>query len=253
MAERSALVLYVTYRKTQGKPLLKRVVVPERALRGERRDAEYGSILVPILGALARRRHRPDGGAPGGRGGRRVLRGRPRRDDRGALGLRGADVAADRRARCPTSSSSAPGRRWRGRRRWGRSTRASRSRPRPCAPAAPAQAIVDEARRRGVQAIVMARRGALEDPRRRAARRPRRPARQLRGGGHEVRHRQGALPGHPHRAAGGDRERRRAAAPTPPATADARARRSSGAARRRTARDPSLTPLTRVRPRCRSS
>jgi basic amino acid/polyamine antiporter, APA family len=46
----AGLVLYVTYRVTQGKPLLKRVVVPERALRGERRDAEYGSILVPILG-----------------------------------------------------------------------------------------------------------------------------------------------------------------------------------------------------------
>jgi len=45
------LVFYVTYRMTQGKPLLKRVVVPERALRGERRDAEYGSILVPILGS----------------------------------------------------------------------------------------------------------------------------------------------------------------------------------------------------------
>ena len=47
---RPAWSLYVTYRVTQGKPLLKRVVVPERALRGERRDAEYGSILVPILG-----------------------------------------------------------------------------------------------------------------------------------------------------------------------------------------------------------
>jgi APA family basic amino acid/polyamine antiporter len=45
------LVFYVLYRKTQGKPLLKRVVVPERALRGERHDAEYGSILVPILGS----------------------------------------------------------------------------------------------------------------------------------------------------------------------------------------------------------
>jgi len=45
------LVFYVAYRKTQGKPLLKRVVVPERALRGERHDAEYGSILVPILGS----------------------------------------------------------------------------------------------------------------------------------------------------------------------------------------------------------
>src|SRR5919199_161139 len=44
------LLFYVAYRTTQGKPLLKRVVVPEKALRGERHDAEYGSILVPIFG-----------------------------------------------------------------------------------------------------------------------------------------------------------------------------------------------------------
>jgi APA family basic amino acid/polyamine antiporter len=45
------LVFYVAYRTTQGKPLLKRVVVPEAALRGERHDTEYGSILVPIFGS----------------------------------------------------------------------------------------------------------------------------------------------------------------------------------------------------------
>jgi len=44
------LVLYVVYRATQGKPLLRRVLVPEKALRGERHEAEYGSILVPIFG-----------------------------------------------------------------------------------------------------------------------------------------------------------------------------------------------------------
>ena len=63
------------------------------------------------------------------------------------------------------------------------------------------QAIVDEARRRGVQAIVLARRGAVEDPRRRAAGRARRPAGRLRRGGDQVRAGQGAVPGHPHRAA----------------------------------------------------
>jgi APA family basic amino acid/polyamine antiporter len=47
----SGIALYVAYRGTQGKPLLKRVVVPERALRGERHDTEYGSILVPIFGS----------------------------------------------------------------------------------------------------------------------------------------------------------------------------------------------------------
>jgi APA family basic amino acid/polyamine antiporter len=44
------LGLYVVYRTTQGKPLLKRVVIPEAALREEPTDTEYGSILVPLLG-----------------------------------------------------------------------------------------------------------------------------------------------------------------------------------------------------------
>jgi basic amino acid/polyamine antiporter, APA family len=44
------VALYVLYRGTQGKPILKRVLVPEKALRGERHEAEYGSILVPIFG-----------------------------------------------------------------------------------------------------------------------------------------------------------------------------------------------------------
>lgn len=46
------LALYVTYRRTEGKSLTKRVVVPEEALRGgERaRRLEYGSILVPLMG-----------------------------------------------------------------------------------------------------------------------------------------------------------------------------------------------------------
>jgi basic amino acid/polyamine antiporter, APA family len=44
------LVLYVVYRVTEGKPVYKRVVIPEAALRREPTDAEYGSILVPIFG-----------------------------------------------------------------------------------------------------------------------------------------------------------------------------------------------------------
>ncbi len=49
----AGLVLYVAYRKTQGKPLLRRVTIPEQALRHERAtedEAEYGSIVVPIFG-----------------------------------------------------------------------------------------------------------------------------------------------------------------------------------------------------------
>jgi APA family basic amino acid/polyamine antiporter len=45
------LVLYVTYRKTESKPLLKRVTISERALRHETLEPEFGSILVPIFGS----------------------------------------------------------------------------------------------------------------------------------------------------------------------------------------------------------
>jgi APA family basic amino acid/polyamine antiporter len=44
------LVLYVVYRKTEQKPLLRRVTIPERALRHEALEPEFGSILVPIFG-----------------------------------------------------------------------------------------------------------------------------------------------------------------------------------------------------------
>jgi APA family basic amino acid/polyamine antiporter len=44
------LVLYVVYRRVDGNPLLRRVTIPERALRGEPPRAEYGSLLVPIFG-----------------------------------------------------------------------------------------------------------------------------------------------------------------------------------------------------------
>jgi basic amino acid/polyamine antiporter, APA family len=44
------LLLYVTYRKTQQKPIFRRVTIPERALRHEALEPEFGSILVPIFG-----------------------------------------------------------------------------------------------------------------------------------------------------------------------------------------------------------
>jgi APA family basic amino acid/polyamine antiporter len=47
------LALYVIYRLTEEKPLLRRVTVPPEALRSEPRDAsegEYGSVLVPLFG-----------------------------------------------------------------------------------------------------------------------------------------------------------------------------------------------------------
>jgi APA family basic amino acid/polyamine antiporter len=46
----AGIALYVIYRKTESKPLLKRVTIPEKALRSEPAEVEYGSILVPIFG-----------------------------------------------------------------------------------------------------------------------------------------------------------------------------------------------------------
>ena len=46
----AGLALYVIYRKSQQKPLLRRVTIPERALRHETLEPEFGSILVPIFG-----------------------------------------------------------------------------------------------------------------------------------------------------------------------------------------------------------
>jgi|tagenome__1003787_1003787.scaffolds.fasta_scaffold20969296_2 APA family basic amino acid/polyamine antiporter len=42
--------IYVYYRTSEGKPLTKRVTVPEKALTRGAPEAEYGSILVPVFG-----------------------------------------------------------------------------------------------------------------------------------------------------------------------------------------------------------
>jgi APA family basic amino acid/polyamine antiporter len=44
------VVLYVIYRSSQGKSLTKRVTVPEKALTRRAPEAQYGSILVPVFG-----------------------------------------------------------------------------------------------------------------------------------------------------------------------------------------------------------
>jgi basic amino acid/polyamine antiporter, APA family len=42
--------VYVYYRISENKPLLKRITVPEKVLTRRHAEVEYGSILVPILG-----------------------------------------------------------------------------------------------------------------------------------------------------------------------------------------------------------
>jgi APA family basic amino acid/polyamine antiporter len=44
------VLVYVYYRISEDKPLLKRITVPETVLTRKRAEAEYGSILVPISG-----------------------------------------------------------------------------------------------------------------------------------------------------------------------------------------------------------
>jgi basic amino acid/polyamine antiporter, APA family len=44
------VLVYVYYRLSEDKPLLKRITVPEEVLTRRRKEAEYGSILVPITG-----------------------------------------------------------------------------------------------------------------------------------------------------------------------------------------------------------
>ena len=46
----AGVTLYVGYRTSQGKSVLKRVTVPESALTRRTSEAEFGSMLVPILG-----------------------------------------------------------------------------------------------------------------------------------------------------------------------------------------------------------
>ncbi len=45
----AGLALYVVYRRSQGKSLTRRFTIPEEALR-EGKDIDYGSILVPVFG-----------------------------------------------------------------------------------------------------------------------------------------------------------------------------------------------------------
>jgi len=44
------VALYLVYRLTEGKPVYRRVTIPEQALRSEPPELEFGSILVPIFG-----------------------------------------------------------------------------------------------------------------------------------------------------------------------------------------------------------
>jgi APA family basic amino acid/polyamine antiporter len=43
--------VYLVYRLSEGKPVFRRVTIPEQALRSEVAELEFGSILVPLTGS----------------------------------------------------------------------------------------------------------------------------------------------------------------------------------------------------------
>ena len=145
------------YRRTTGK-LAAAQASPSRARRcaAEQERSEYGSILVPITGTPLDDDIMQTAGrlaAEEDLDERRRARGR---DDRGALGLRDPDGAADRRAPARRRARRARARRWRGPRRWARNTRASQWRRRRSARGAPARRSSTRRGGAGSSAIVLA-------------------------------------------------------------------------------------------------
>ena len=174
------------------------MTIPERALRHEALEPEFGSILVPIFGI-------PLDDDIVQTAGRLAGETRDDVDEEGAVieaiwvfemplslpldaPLPDAQI---KRAREALARAKVVGEEYEGVEVATAMVRARRA----------GQAIVNEARRRGVEAIVL----AAEEPSRvrggRAARR-RRPARELRRRDHQVRDQQGAVPRDPDRAAG---------------------------------------------------
>ena len=192
------VVLYVGYRTVEGKPVFKRVSVPAKALTRQDVEAEFGSILVPVLGTPLDDDIMQTAGRLAGEENDDL--GRGRRGDRGAVGVRGADGAADRRARRRRGPApGAQGARPREGGRRGVRGRRGRHRDRPGAPRRRGDRARGQApRRRGDRAR---RGGADRHPRRPVPGRQGGPARLVRGGDDPLRAAEGDLPRDPHRAA----------------------------------------------------
>jgi basic amino acid/polyamine antiporter, APA family len=149
------LALYLIYRTSEGKSILRRVTVPEAALRRERREAEYGSILVPLTGTPLDDDIVQTAGRLAAAEDTEAFQ-----EDRGAtiealwvfevpmsLPIDAALPDAQlKRARAALARAKAVGEEYEGVEVATATVRARRA----------GQAIVDEARRRGVQAVVLA-------------------------------------------------------------------------------------------------
>jgi APA family basic amino acid/polyamine antiporter len=149
------VALYLVYRTSAGKSILRRVTVPEEALRRERREAEYGSILVPLSGTPLDDDIVQTAGRLAAEEDAEAFE-----DDKGAtiealwvfevpmsLPIDAALPEAQlKRARAALARAKAVGEEYEGVEVATATVRARRA----------GQAIVDEARRRGVQAVVLA-------------------------------------------------------------------------------------------------
>ncbi len=148
------LVLYVAYRRGGGKPLLGRVTIPAQALRYEAPEREFGSILVPIFGE-------PLDDDIVQTAGRLAGRTRAESDEEGDATIEAIWVfevplslpldarlpdAQVRRARAALARAKSVGEEYEGVQVQTAMTRARRA----------GQGIVHEAKRRGVEAIVLA-------------------------------------------------------------------------------------------------
>jgi APA family basic amino acid/polyamine antiporter len=148
------LALYILYRGSQQTPLLERVTIPERALRvaAEAMEPEFGSILVPIFGSdldvdIIQTAGRLAGDEEDEEGDGAVIEALWVFEVPMALALDGRLPEGQlERAREALARAKAVGEEYEGVQVATATVRARRA----------GQAIVDEARRRGVEAIVLA-------------------------------------------------------------------------------------------------
>jgi APA family basic amino acid/polyamine antiporter len=147
------VLLYVIYRTVEGKPVFKRVTVPAKALTRREVEAEFGSILVPVLGTpmdddimQTAGRLAGDESEDAGEGGA-VIEALWVFEVPTALPLDSRVSEADlRRARKALARAKAVGEEYEGVEVATATVRARRA----------GEAIVHEAKRRGVEAIVLA-------------------------------------------------------------------------------------------------
>ena len=194
----AGITLYVVYRRGQGKSLTQRFTIPAEALQ-ETRGGQYGSILVPVFGEEL------DDDIVGTAG---RLAASASEDEEGGAVLEALYVfeipmSLPIDARVPDERVKEAKRVLARAKEVGEEYAGVEVATAMVRGRSAGQAIVSEARRRGVEAIILGSRGAQRPARRRDLGGARPSPRPLCGRHHPVRGRQGPLPGDPHRPARG--------------------------------------------------